>query len=370
MLNKLIDKILLIRDIIFKRPNLDNGFIYKKPEEYDYLHDPNTFGFVKKIVLILNGNSKKYRSEPEIQKPKGKRDRLNCVSNANVNCQEHTLNIFNFVLENKELQKNFNADELWEIGQIIKIFKHFGFYNKSTKKFEVSKRYPSKTSGTTARGNTLKKVADAVRKYGLVPENVYPAVNNYNEYYQKIPEHIEKLGKELCKYVEFNYEWVNPIHFHNSRIFGALQTSGYAWGSADSNGRYLPTSLRKNHSFITDNGEKNKYHGLEDTYIPFDKKATWNYNFGWGMLHTIHLIKPLRNKYEELLDSGKRYLILPEKNGEFHQITPDGLVYIKDREEIKKIISKETSLNLDLKELTEQKKLMWVNNEYFIKLNS
>lgn len=77
-----------------------------------------------------------------------------------------------------------------------------------------SDRWIAKMSETTQQGNYLWKVADAIRKYGLVLEEDYPTPANYtwDEYHAAIPaqkkaELIEKGRAWLAKW-ELAYEWL------------------------------------------------------------------------------------------------------------------------------------------------------------------
>lgn len=77
-----------------------------------------------------------------------------------------------------------------------------------------SDRFTAKRSGTTRQGNYLYKVADAIRKEGLVAESSYPTPETYtwDEYHAEIPESLlSKLlaeGQEWLKTHEVKYEWV------------------------------------------------------------------------------------------------------------------------------------------------------------------
>jgi hypothetical protein len=55
-----------------------------------------------------------------------------------------------------------------------------------------SDRFIAKLSGTTPQGNYLDKVADTVRKFGLVKESDYPAPANFtwNSYYSEVPQEV------------------------------------------------------------------------------------------------------------------------------------------------------------------------------------
>lgn len=77
-----------------------------------------------------------------------------------------------------------------------------------------SDRWIAKMSGTTPEGNYLYKVADTVRKFGLVLEEDYPADSfEWNVYYQNIPEpkltELKVKGAEWLKNHTLQYEWLD-----------------------------------------------------------------------------------------------------------------------------------------------------------------
>lgn len=69
-----------------------------------------------------------------------------------------------------------------------------------------SDRFLAKMSDTQKYGNYQYKVADAIRHYGLVLENEYPAPDDYdwNSYYAPIPQEIINKAKRY----DTGYEWV------------------------------------------------------------------------------------------------------------------------------------------------------------------
>lgn len=71
-----------------------------------------------------------------------------------------------------------------------------------------SDRFLAKISGTTPQGNYLYKVADAVRKTGLVTEDIWPAPDHYTwaTYYADIPQDVMDQAKKI----DMNYEWLTP----------------------------------------------------------------------------------------------------------------------------------------------------------------
>ena len=74
-----------------------------------------------------------------------------------------------------------------------------------------SDRYIAKLSGTIPnQGNSVKKVWDAIRRYGLAPEKDWPVWDDMqqNEFFADVPQNIINKGQEFLKYFEISYEFI------------------------------------------------------------------------------------------------------------------------------------------------------------------
>src|SRR3990167_2690652 len=76
---------------------------------------------------------------------------------------------------------------------------------------EFADRFTAKMSGTTTNGNYLWKVADSIRKDGLVNEIVWPKPIEYtwDTYYEEIPQFIKVKGLEFLTEFDVAYEWID-----------------------------------------------------------------------------------------------------------------------------------------------------------------
>ena|SRR3990167_5142177 len=74
-----------------------------------------------------------------------------------------------------------------------------------------SDRFTAKMSGTTNQGNYLFKVADSIRKDGLVDEVVWPTADNFNwdSYYIFPPIEVLNKGREFLNDWEVSYEFID-----------------------------------------------------------------------------------------------------------------------------------------------------------------
>jgi len=89
-------------------------------------------------------------------------------------------------------------------------------FQLTRRSIEYSDRWIAKMSETTREGNYLWKVADAIRKYGLVREESYPKPSapwTWDEYHKTIPEPLMSMllveGQEWLKKWDVKYESVD-----------------------------------------------------------------------------------------------------------------------------------------------------------------
>ncbi len=78
------------------------------------------------------------------------------------------------------------------------------FYNVT---MNLSDRFTAKMSNTTPQGNYLYRVADSIRKDGVLPEHHWPAPQQFSwdSYYADIPQSV----KDLSQKIDVRYEFVS-----------------------------------------------------------------------------------------------------------------------------------------------------------------
>jgi len=81
------------------------------------------------------------------------------------------------------------------------------------KEINFSDRFIAKLSGTTQQGNTIQKVLDTIRKYGLVLETEWPtpASFSWDEYYATIPPEVLAKARKFT----IGYEFGSPDYAHD-----------------------------------------------------------------------------------------------------------------------------------------------------------
>lgn len=78
---------------------------------------------------------------------------------------------------------------------------------------QYSERFLAKISGTTNQGNWVKNVFDAVAKFGMVPDSLWPepAVFTWQEYYADIPQNVIDAGQDFLRKYNVSYRLDIPL---------------------------------------------------------------------------------------------------------------------------------------------------------------
>lgn len=330
---------------LYRALTKNNGVIKYSPKGKDWGF---LSGNMDTGIYLEDGNFKPYRPKGELQR-RGDEEKMSCVSFSDMNVLESIINYL--------ISLGDKANE--EQKEIIKIFNYFGLIKDSEANF--SDRYVAKMSNTSWRGNSFKQVADAIRKYGLVGEDMWPYVASWNEYYKTVDKEVIERGKKLLDFISFNYEFVYQPNFGEAGKRSPVQSQVYAWG-VKQNDIYIRTSNGCNHAIDRDYEAKDKYHGIFDSYEPFDKKVAWDFNMDVGVIWSIRLKKPL-NVFDEaeikkLINRGLEFIQLSESHGEVYKLEDNSLV--------KKTVGEIT--NEGIRSLEKNGKLVGISNNDFKKL--
>jgi len=107
-----------------------------------------------------------------------------------------------------EIRCNFMVEKKQISDATIKKLKDWGFFDENGK-LNFSDRFLYKMSGTTQNGNQVVNGWDAIRKYGLVPQSMWPNnVSTYEEFIKPIPFEIQTFAKNFLTLFDVNYEWI------------------------------------------------------------------------------------------------------------------------------------------------------------------
>ena len=352
---KTINFILYLVDVLLKRPNIKNGFIYEEPKKEDWKAEE--FGATRKVYL-KSKDWQPYRSRGELQKRPSSAETMACVSYATNNALEQKMNRMKRMVENDE------ADE--DTQELVKVFKYFDLYDEYGEA-NLSDPFTAKMSNTSYRGNNFNNVCQSVRHNGIVAESVWLTPDKYTwrQYYKNIPISVKNKGKEFAEYVEITHEWVQPLRFNDIKEYSPVITSVCTDSNWRNNDIEIKPRSRGRHNHAVDNDfyEDKKFDGIYDSYKPFTKKVAWNYGLGTGKIIGFRLKKKLPNLREQLLKEGFSYVLRAEKEkgarGEAYDILSDKLDYVSPQEWNKRAVEEKTA----------QKKIKFITEDEYNKLN-
>ena len=231
---------------------------------------------------------------------------------------------------------------------------------------DFSDRFIAILSGTRQSGNSIKKVADAIRKNGLIPETMFPYRKsmswlNYYGYTQTpntrlITSKFRAMGQEFLERFPINYEFVNGTmkEFNEARKYNPLKVFLFAYNGI-SNGVYTRTTLGFNHLAENHNADQ-----IFDSYDPYIKTMASNFLFG-----------PYATRYIINFKKGKTLIEVKKKmdNTKLHQIYQELL--LREPDEFAKPYLKfdEEYVRKELGKSKERKEIIkWINRLRKIKL--
>ncbi len=233
--------------------------IGERPEDYKFGANSQ----IKHEVRNATRDWRQFRSRDERQNMNPE-DRMYCVTGSATNIWEQQAN---WMLVNNLWPKD--ALEFW--------YKH-GFIVNG--KFEISRRFTAKKSGTTKEGNYFYRVWDSIRPHsdgtgdGVVPDSMYPddKTLSWNEYYKEVPAELTALGKESLKYFTLLYESIAGVAvstLRESQELAPLQlgvTTQCGWG-----GEVPLCAAQPNHAIDNDHIRDDFSFDIFDSYDPYSK---------------------------------------------------------------------------------------------------
>lgn len=344
-------QIFYLYDLARKNPNLNNGFIEEKVKQL--VERGDYFLGAGDVDVLTDGQWDRYSSKGELQR-RNDRDKMACVTFSGHNGLEEIINFY-ISQEKNQLATQEQID-------ILNVFRAFGLIKDG--ECNVSDRYTAKMSGTSIRGNSQQIVANSIRHNGLVAEDKWPYVNDWDEYYKPILPEIIKLGRQFVEYIDITYKWEYPVYFDKANKRSPVQTSVCA-DSRWNNGGIIPRNDgQKNHAVVNDGFVMYQYRKIADSYEPFKKQTAWNFSLGMGMIFFITLKKKFSNQGEidklQKSHPGLRYVQDVEGSGAIYELTSTGLRHYSPSE-----------LNNDyVRDLEAKKILVGVSQEIMMKLKN
>lgn len=185
-----------------------------------------------------------------------------------------------------------------------------------------SDRYLAKMSNTGIEGNYFHIVGDTLRKYGCIPESLYPFNSDFSwdEYYSEVPEELIILGGEFAKRFPISYEFLQNKDIPEAIKYAPLQVGVYAW-SINSDGKYiLPSGKRANHAV-----EGVETFTIFDTYNPYIKDMVENYPYGAVLKYHVEF-----NKKDKVMDIKNNTLVMDATGSGAFGLVLDGKIIVDD----------------------------------------
>ena len=180
-------------------------------------------------------------------------------------------------------------------------------YRKYGIKFKPSPRWIGIIAGTNAEkgGNDPHTVAEAIRKNGLIPDEMLPFsddLQNAKEYYSFKGADENRCREEAKKWLEqfeFKHDWVVtsgntlPEILNNMKValkYSPLGMAVYAWAQ-NAQGLYerlgMDTHWTECRAFKGDNAL------VDDSYEPFEKELTPDFNFIFVKRYIVNKKQPI-----------------------------------------------------------------------------
>ena len=140
-----------------------------------------------------------------------------------------------------------------------------------------NERFSAINGETSNNGAYQYKVANGIKNYGLIPQDLFPLADNFKDNIDKkfITEKMYELGKEFLKRFSINYEWVTDLKesIKSSPVQLIVKFANY-----ENPNDILEPKGEPNHAvkcvYICD-----EYHEIDDTYWQQYKRYHPDYTF-------------------------------------------------------------------------------------------
>lgn len=155
-------------------------------------------------------------------------------------------------------------------------------------KFNLSERFIVVKSETTPQGNTWQNVAQAIRKYGVVPELICPNSSpKSREEYFTVSNEAESIGLQSLKYLDFPWQIV-PLGLVNSYLIQS-PIVGFIPICQDYNtANPVKTCSQPVQHAIGIYAPSNPIWPIYDSYIPFQKYLDSTYQIPYTFQQVVN----------------------------------------------------------------------------------
>jgi hypothetical protein len=88
--------------------------------------------------------------------------------------------------------------------------------------YDFSERFPATLGETTIHGAYQYKIANAIKNFGLIPQDMFPLADNFQDNINPefITEEMYAKGREFLERVSVNYEWIDSF---DNLIYSPIQ---------------------------------------------------------------------------------------------------------------------------------------------------
>ncbi len=254
-------------------PQINTGLIIQEPQPDDYIKGQNSPLAVQ--AVNPSGDWLSYVPTNEDQySDKNKFDTMNCTAFSLTNIIEMWLQFY--------IQSGYMP-----VGHMQ--FLQDNDYLDANGKINLSERALGTMAGTGSNGNTLQKVVQTARTYGLAPDSIWAWDQNkevnIQEYYSPLPDSVWQIAAKFRDYFEIQYQWlfsgVNsiPDALRESPLWIALATCP-GWSNPPVNWCGVTQS---NHAVSLIKDDLKSEPVILDHYNPYIKQLALNYVIPWLM---------------------------------------------------------------------------------------
>lgn len=174
-----------------------------------------------------------------------------------------------------------------------------------------SERFTGIMAGSDGHGNDPAVIAQAIRKYGVIPEEMLPfddSVKTVEQYFDKnaITQEMLDKGQEWLREFTFMYEWIvtsqttgNEDHMKYYLKRSPLGISVYAWSLPNEKGQYYRKVDYDTHWTMCKASEWK----VDDSYIPSNKELVPDFGFHWVMRYYVGQTQQQRSTWIKYLSN-------------------------------------------------------------------
>lgn len=254
-------------------PKYNTGLIVQEPQPGDYIKGQNSP--IIAPAILASGNWQPYIPTFEDQfDAKNRYDTMNCTGFSFTNVVEMWLNFYIAIGKLPVGHMQFLQDNGY-IDQYGKV--------------NLSERALGTMAGTSSSGNSLQKVVQTARTYGLAPDSAWAWDHNkevtIDEYYSPLPDSVWQIAAKFKDYFEIKYQWLYngmnavPEALKEGPLWVALCTCP-GWNNPPVKWCGVTDA---NHAVSLIKGDQKNDPIILDHYDPYIKQLALNYVIPWLM---------------------------------------------------------------------------------------